>query len=478
MTVHQHIALQSAAALKAWEAKQFRKWLLSPLHNTRPELLQLFDFLREHLQKGSEVSEKSAFETVFPGQIFDEAKLRHALSWLMKQFKAFFVWQQTESDPYLSNLYAARSFRARGLEQAFRQNYREGKQVLDQAEVFTTEAQLAGFHLDFEQYQWEVVQKRAQEMPFEVLSGALTTYFTTKMLQLGCMYRAQEALGKQAPGALPRLDAILHAFPADTFLEAPDTALYYYGFQMLSQPDDTEWPRRFRALFEQHSRRFPVDEARDLLMMAINHGIRRINRGEQGSRHEVLTLYKIGLDKRLLLGDHGYLSKYTYNNVLLTMVASQLWEQAAQFLEDYRDQLPPAERDGIYRYNKAVYLFRKADYGNAQEILRALSFADPMYNLEARRMLLRIYYEENSFDALESLLDNLLTWLRRHGEIGYHREMYRNLARFTGKLLKIPYAEREKRQKLAKKIGDTPLVADRAWLLEKVGNIEQKNIES
>ncbi|HRI61488.1 MAG TPA: hypothetical protein PK228_17240, partial [Saprospiraceae bacterium] len=59
-------------------------------------------------------------------------------------------------------------------------------------------------------------------------------------------------------------------------------------------------------------------------------------------------------------------------------------------------------------------------------------------------------------------------WLRRHGELGYHREMYRNLARFTKRLLRLPPGNTEDRKRLETKILDTPLVAERSWLLEKV----------
>ncbi|MBK7936965.1 MAG: hypothetical protein IPJ82_07630 [Lewinellaceae bacterium] len=467
MAIRNSIVFQTTGTLSAWELKNFRKWLQSPFHNARPELAGLFDYLVRCIRDDEAPAPETAFHTVFAGQVFDEKKLRHALSWLMAQVRAFFTWQELQSDGNQRNVYAARSFRKRNLEAGLRQVMREAKTETARQAPYSAESQLADFYLNFEQYQWDIDQKRAQDMPFDALSGALTTFYATKLLQLGCTYTAQQALQKQSPQTLPRLDLVLSAFSEDTFLTVPQTALYYCGYLMLSNPDE-KWKEQFRRLLEQHGHQFPVEEARDLLMMAINYCIRRINQGEREYLGEVLEFYNLGLQNRLLLDERGFLRKYTYNNVLLTMAAGKLWERAAEFLEVYREQLSPDERDSVYRYNRAVFLFQKADYGDAQEILRDLSFSDPMYNLEARRMLLRIYYEENSHDALESLLDNLLTWLRRHGEIGYHREMYRNLARFTGKLLNIPHSEREKRQKLAKKILDTPLVADRQWLLNKV----------
>ena len=123
--------------------------------------------------------------------------------------------------------------------------------------------------------------------------------------------------------------------------------------------------------------------------------------------------------------------------------------------------------DGVERWRQRVPT-PQGDYAGTLELLRAVSFPDPMYNLESRKMLLKIYYEQEAFDALDSLLENLLNWLRRHGELGYHREMYRNLARFVRRLLHLPPDATGEFRRLEKKIADTPLVAERGWLLEKV----------
>jgi|GEM_PF-1508324 len=463
------VAFQSIASFTAWEALHFRKWLLSTVHNTRPELAGLFDYLRECTLRQEVMPEpEKAFQKVFTGQSFDEKKMRHALSWLMAQIKAFFIWQELQNDVHQSNRYVVRAFRKRGLASGFRQAMEDAKSQLKKSKTIDLEAPLVAFHVEMEDFQWNLAQKRSQEIQFDLLADHLTAYFTTQMLRLGYMYRTQQALQKQSPAALPRLETVLRAFPPENQRDSPQIALHYVGYQLLSNPYEDHWLLQFRQLLAQYGSQFSPDEARDHLMLAINHCIRRINQGQRQFIPEVLTFYELGLENLWLLDERGFLAKYTYNNVLLTIIAQQDWQKAESFLERYRAQLPPVERTTVYDYNKAVLLFRKGDYDGAQSILRSLAFADPTYNLEARRMLLRIYFENNEYDALDSLLDNLMTWLRRHGEIGYQREMYRNLARFTGKLLKIPAGEKKKLQDLAQKIKDTPLVADRAWLLKQL----------
>lgn len=91
-----------------------------------------------------------------------------------------------------------------------------------------------------------------------------------------------------------------------------------------------------------------------------------------------------------------------------------------EFIEGYKDFLPARERHGAYAYNLAVWYFR-------------------------------------SFQ----------TYLRRQKNIGYQRDNYLNLLRFTRKLLRL--ADGESKAALRQEIRDTPALAERAWLLERCG---------
>lgn len=283
------------------------------------------------------------------------------------------------------------------------------------------------------------------------------------------MEQAQNAVHRSSQANSANwVEHVVGQLPGEIHQHLPAVAVYHLGYQMLAHPDNHGYEAAFRELLAAHIAQLPIDEARGLLMMAINHGIRSINAGEKAAIKSTLAYYQIGLDKRLLHDDNGILSKYTYNNVLMAYLALEDWENAKIFLEQYLPDLAASERENIYHYNLAVFHFRRGDFDSCLNLLRGVGFADPMYNLESRKMLLKIYYEQSAYDALQSLLENLLTWLRRHGELGYHREMYRNLAVFTGRLIRLRPNDTEGRKRLKKKILDTPLVAERGWLLGKV----------
>ena len=101
-------------------------------------------------------------------------------------------------------------------------------------------------------------------------------------------------------------------------------------------------------------------------------------------------------------------------------------------------------------------------------LLQQVDFKDRLHQLDARRMLLLMYYELSEFDALESLLDSFQTYIRRQKDLSYHRDNYLNLIRFIRKMLRLNLDLRANREDIIKEINDTKALAEKAWLLEQL----------
>ncbi len=458
---------EAIASLSPWEIQSLRKWLHSPAFCNRAEPSRLLEYLHDCLRKSKSPQTEDAEKILF-GKTGTGNKLRHEMSELLRIVREFLIYQEMQNDLCRSELYWVKVTRKRGLEKNLQIAFREAEKSIEQIGKANIVRYLLDFQFTMEKYDWELKAQRAQILPFEALTTALNNWYAGQLVQLSTMDETQSSLRKQARTEPEWIAQLLEILPGKPHETEVGIALYHLGMQMLTQVDAKDLPAQFRQQLAENLPDLPHDEAKGLLMLAINHGIRRINAGQREAIRSVQEFYLLGLEKQVLQDERGILSKYTYNNVLMTFVALQDWDAALVFLEKYREQLPKDEQENIYAYNLAIFRFRKGDYAEALTLLRDVTFPDAMYNLESRKMLLKIYYEQGDFDPLESLLDNLQTWLRRHGELGYHREMYRNLARFMARLLRLPPGDKEGRQKLAKKIRDTPLVAERAWLLEKV----------
>jgi len=101
-------------------------------------------------------------------------------------------------------------------------------------------------------------------------------------------------------------------------------------------------------------------------------------------------------------------------------------------------------------------------------LLASVEYDDILINLNAKSMLLKMFYEQDEFDALESLLESMRTYMQRKKVLGYHQSNYKNMIRYTRKLTRInPYSKLEK-DKLKDEIQNTNPLTERKWLLHQL----------
>ena len=99
------------------------------------------------------------------------------------------------------------------------------------------------------------------------------------------------------------------------------------------------------------------------------------------------------------------------------------------------------------------------------KLLQKADFDDILHNLDARRMLLRIYYDLDEMDALLSHIDSFKIFLKRQKNIGYHGVNYLNLINYTSKIIKTN-GNKKSLEKIKTDIMNEKNVAEKEWLLE------------
>ena len=98
-------------------------------------------------------------------------------------------------------------------------------------------------------------------------------------------------------------------------------------------------------------------------------------------------------------------------------------------------------------------------------LLQEVTLKEVLFNLDARRVLMRIYYELGEFSALDSLLESFTVFLHRQKNLGYHKNNYQNLIKFVKKLLQIDLKDEVLKSQLKQDIDDTLELTERDWLL-------------
>ena len=475
--------MKNSQLIKIWSAlseddkRQIAKAVRSAAFNTRDEVVLLLDYIVNNTGAKQRVSKRAAtdplakevaFQHVFTSKTaktptFDDGKMRHIMSFLLDVIRAYLAWDDVKSNGNYLDLHLCRTLKKKGLDQLFEKEMARAKTALEKTTLRNDAYYLQKFTLELED--WETVRQRQRDGSenLQAMNESFGAFVAINTLRQGCSSQAQQSVAELRMD-IPYLSETIRLIEAGGFTGLPAVETWYCSYKALTETDNEIYFHRLKQHIVQDAQCFPDSDLRDLYILAINVCIKRINIADKKYINEAFDLYKSGLQRRIFL-ENGYLSKFTYRNVMNIAVALGEWEWAYTYLSEFQSFLSPRDQDNIFRYNLATYYFRKNDYEKALELLRHVELSDMLENFDVRRMLLRIYFEREEWQVLDSLLDSFSTYLRRHKEGGYHRDMYRNLVFFLKKMSMNPLRNEKEREKLAEQIGGTQFLAEREWLL-------------
>jgi hypothetical protein len=298
------------------------------------------------------------------------------------------------------------------------------------------------------------------------VSDSLTNFYVTEILHQACLMHSHKSVYNTTYQQL-FLKPILEKIESGEYQCPPSVSAYFHAYKALTGDTQLTDFQLLKNIIIEKSALFPPNEIRDLYLLAINFCIKKLNAGERIFELEALDLYKNGLDTGAIL-ENKILSPFTYKNVMLLAVKHGQSTWAEQFLHNFKKYLPPTERENLFKYNFALFHFRQKDYPKAMQLLQEVSLKEVLFNLDARRVLMRIYYELGEFTALDSLLESFTIYLHRQKDLGYHKNTYQNLIKFVKKLLQMDLKNEVLRAQLKTEIENTVELTERDWLLEQL----------
>lgn len=448
--------------LSGVEKRVFSKFLTSPYFNQREDVLQFWNYLlkeSKYLEGG--LSKKRIFEAVFPHTDFDETILRHTASQLLNCLEEFLAVRRFRKDSFQSKLYLAEAYRERNLEKHFNQSIRLAQKELE-SKVRDPKYYQDLFQLEFEKYAFIESQKRTTTNNLQEISHAFDVHALSGKLRQSCFLLAHQTVYKTEYDH-SFLSFILEYLKDNPLLEIPAIAIYYHCYRALTEDDEQQF-QQLKSYFESHGKHFSPEESGSILMLALNFCIRKINLGERAFIAEAFAFYQLGVENEILL-EHGILSRFTYKNIVALGLNLKKFDWVENFIHTFRKKLETTYQNSYFYYNLARFHFTKKEYGNAMELLSKSDDSDLLLNLDGKVMLLKMYYELEELEALESLLGSMKTFLNRKKIIGYHKTHYEGIIRFTKKLMSLRPNDKLTKSKLEQEIENAEGLSEKEWLL-------------
>jgi hypothetical protein len=460
--------LQLFSALSGYERKKLRRFLLSPYHNEREDLILLFDHLQNLLKTKSEFDKYAAWRVMYTdNRAYCDADMRCLMTFLLQRIAAFLQAEALAKDASQQHKYLSQAYENYNLPQHAKQNIRQWQQATQKTDLRDNQYLYQIHQYQEAEFASHEDEQRNATRNLQALPDTLEAAFIAARLRQACQLQAHETVYKieYDKGLLPAVLGFVAARPQ--LLQLPAVALYYYYYMARQSAENSEpFFNQYTQLLSTSHALFAPDELRDLYRMAINYAIRRANTAE-GSHFapRLFDFYKVGFELGILL-EKEKISRFSYKNAVSLAIRLGEFEWAKQFIAAQSARLPDEFRHSYQHYALGKWHFAQNELDKALVFLQKVEYEDVFLNLDARVMQLKIYVQLGEYAALEYFLQAFRTFIRRRQQqLGYHFQNYNHIINFALRLIELPQSPKNKAAQLRHDIEKTQNFTERDWFL-------------
>jgi hypothetical protein len=458
--------IQLYISLTKQEKKALEKWVQSPMHNQHQQVSKLFDYLgaRTKITKTT-VNKNRIYKELFPLEPYNDLKLRHVQSYALNVLEKFVGYNHIFLDQLFLKRKQLEAYRLRDLPKLSTKIVRKSEQELLGKSLKNSDFHLEAYQLEVEKFKRGSTERRTEANNLPQLFGHLSEFFIIGTLKYACTAASHSNVFKSEYD-IPLLAAVLEY--AKGRATSISIKIYYEAYQSLIDPDNETHYKILRNLFFEHTILFTKEEQYELFQLTINYCIKQINTGNSDYFGDVFELYQEGLSTKVLL-DKNTLSRFTYKNIVSAGLKLKEFEWVEAFIKKYTVYLPQRFKKTYKVYSTAKLHYSTGNYGAALQLLLQIEAYDDLFlTLDAKVLLLKIYYEERSIDALLALIASFNVFLQRKDVMGYHKQVYKNLLRLVNKFLGLPLNDKSIRSNLITEVKSTQPLVEQQWLLDQL----------
>lgn len=463
-------------ALSKKESRELRKWLVSPIHNQRSDVVQLYEYLTSgnRLEDDKSLEKERIFRKLYPKEAYDDARMRQVIHFLQESIEDYLTFKKAAEDEILSKLYLAQSYRERKLMKLHDKIMKEIQQKQEFQPLLNDESMELRYLVEKEKSLQLSEKSRAVALNYQEMSDIAEMAFIAKKLKMACLMLSHQKIYKKDYD-FGMLDALLDYLKTkEAILDTPFIKVYYHIYNLFRFPQEEEHFYEVKNNLRNYDYAFSNAEKSDLYLIAINYCIGRMNIGSKQFVREAFEFYQKGLEHSILL-ENGFLSPLNFRNIVSIGTTLKEFDWVSTFIEEYQQNLAPEYRENFVKFAMARLYFEQGDYDRAQDLLIQFDIDDILINLTAKTMLIRVYYEKDEFMALESLLDSMRAYINRKKMLAYHKMSFKELISASKRLIKIQFNDRKKIEILNSQITNSRILPShmKEWFVEQLKKLRR-----
>lgn len=461
-----------------YEQNRCRRYLQSPYFNVNQTLVDLYDLLIDEIngkRKKQAMEKEVIWKDLKIKGSFDDVRFRKFFSDLLKLTESYIAQEEFGADKLQETIFLLKAIGKKNAPKLQNSTLRTARLQSDQSLYRDTNFYLNQYMIERNFYELlDFETRRGDKSNVEDISNNLDLFYFSEKLRMTCEILSRKKL-KLHDYELSFSKEIIELVEtkSDVIQKSPAIALYYQIFLLLTDPENEDNYFKLKDLLDRYAKFFPPKIAiEELYNSAQNYCVNKINLGKQEFLSELFDLFKSLIKSNLIIVD-GQITPWYFRNIIVVALRLGNYDWSEDFINSYSQYLPDSLRDNSVSFNLAQIYFYQKKYEKVIEQLRNVEYDDFSYNLVSKSILIATYYETDEIEPLYSLLDSFQTYLNRQKDIPISRKKsYLSLIRYTRRLSKILPNDTKGIEKLKLDIENDKETASKAWLLEKIAELE------
>lgn len=425
--------------LDSKELKGFEEWTNSPFFNKNEKLKHLCGLILgfaptfEH----KDFTKQKMYVTVFKQKKYNATQLNNVISDLLQLLFKYLAYQNFQQTSEFEKICLMNELFAKGAHDSMLKVGRKFRKAKQEKKVRNSSYFFDNYlhHKQMDEYSLTQPERGFNES-LQLKNDELDLFYVATKLKIASDMASRNLVIQS--NYIPHfVSEIIDRIETNTEKYDYPAIMVYYNVLQTMKNGEPSFYFQLKTLLAENLTTFPKDELRILYDYARNYCIRKINEGEDEYYQEILNLYQFLLDKKIIF-KNGYLTQWDYKNIITVGVRLKEFDWTEQFIEQYKNQLPPSEQENAYVYNLAAYHYERGNYKKSLMLLHEVRFTDASYYIGAKIIQLKSYYELEESEAFFALVDAFKIYILRDKKLSdYRRKANLNFLKLATKIYKI-----------------------------------------
>lgn len=416
--------ISALSHLSPKECKRFEAFIHSPFFNKNKRIQCLLQQLLKYSPafEHPKLSKEELHAHCFVGSAYDEYQINNLFSALLQLLYRFLAQLQLEQDApkekeWLIAALLEREMHTHIPAQAKRLEKLLAKNGKQSFQHFQQQYQLSDYLDRF----FLTQGNRGFDPHLQTKSDQLDRHYICNKLRIACDMVSRNTV-VNASYECHFLEDLQLAMEQEGLAvqEEPAIQIYQSCLQMLQIGATDDAYFQLKELLKQHLSIFPQEELRVLYNFALNFCVKRINSGNTRFYQEVLEVYRVLLEEKIIL-KNGYLTQWSFINIVTAGIRLQDYGWTEAFIHEHKSYLLPDQQANVSAYSLSSLHFEKEQYAAALQTLQGVEFTDAFYHMAAKIIQLKSYYILEEDEALLALIEASKKYLRRNKRLSTYQ---------------------------------------------------------